>query len=176
MLLVPLERATMSPPEKLTSPRGIAFAILESLPETASYGEICSCLRLDSLIEQGLMDIHQGRTLSPLELRQSLASAEADSRPNEGSSPHRSTTTALGWTYSARGSLRQVYDAMAAERPTTAGRTVESIADRVQALVEFPHLGQLYPFRQGVRTLSHGRFRIPYLLDGERIIILGVFR
>ncbi len=80
------------------------------------------------------------------------------------------------WTKSARSSLQQIYSQVAANRPETARRTIESILDRAHALAEFPQLGQSYAHRRGVRVLTYGRFRIPYSIEDGQVIVLGVFR
>ena len=81
----------------------------------------------------------------------------------------------LIWTTEAEKTLRQIYDAMARDRPTTARRTIESLLDRVDSLAKAPHLGLPHSFRSEVLLLTYGRFQVPYsLLDG-RLIVLGVF-
>lgn len=80
------------------------------------------------------------------------------------------------WTATAKQCLQQLLQQMATDRPATAQRTVGSIIDRVQALLEFPELGPPHGLRPAVRVLAHGRFRIPYLVDGETVVILGVLR
>ncbi len=85
---------------------------------------------------------------------------------------------ALRWTAEAEHSLRDVYQHIARNRPTTALRTVESILNRLESLREAPTLGQRWRHqsRRGIRRLTHGQFQVAYLLDdlGE-VVILGVF-
>lgn len=98
-------------------------------------------------------------------------------RQDDGPSPtDGSVEKRILWTTTASQCLQLLLQQMATDRPTTAQRTVESIIDRVQALLEFPDLGQPHSLRPGVRVLSHGRFRIPYLVDGGVVVILGVLR
>lgn len=80
------------------------------------------------------------------------------------------------WTRSARSSLQRIYSQVASDRPETARRTLESIVDRAHALVGFPELGSAYGYRQGVRILTYGQFRIAYCIDAEHVVVLGVFR
>ena len=85
---------------------------------------------------------------------------------------------AVKWTTEAESSLREIYDHIAQNRPTTARRTIESILNRVESLREAPHLGQGYRHhpRPGVRRLAYGQFHIAYLVSGDDdLVILGVF-
>ncbi len=83
----------------------------------------------------------------------------------------------LRWTSEAEVSLREIYDHIARNRPTTAQRTVESILNRVESLREAPTLGQPYSHRKrSVRRLTYGQFQIAYLFeDHGTVVILGVF-
>ena len=84
---------------------------------------------------------------------------------------------ALSWTAEAEASLRDVYNHIARNRPTTAMRTIESILNKAESLREAPTLGQPYPHRRRkVRKLTYGQFQIAYLLeDDQEVVILGVF-
>ncbi len=84
----------------------------------------------------------------------------------------------LCWAGEAEASLRDIHNHIARDRPETARRTVDSIVNRVEALREFPQLGQAYPYlqEQPLRILTYGQFQIAYLLQDEhRIIVLGIF-
>ncbi len=84
----------------------------------------------------------------------------------------------LRWTPEAEHSLREIYNHIAQNRPTTARRTVESILNRVESLREAPELGQSWRHRRrrGVRRLTYGQFHVAYLFDepGD-VVVLGVF-
>ncbi len=84
---------------------------------------------------------------------------------------------ALRWTAAAEHSLRDIYNHIAQNRPTTARRTVESILNRVESLCEAPESGQPWHQRgQGVRKLTYGQFQIAYLsADPSEVVVLGVF-
>ena len=84
----------------------------------------------------------------------------------------------LLWSGEAEISLRDIYDYIARNRPTTAKRTIDSIVTRVDSLREFPDLGQPYRHHResSVRVLPYGRFQIAYLLEeNRRVTILGIF-
>ena len=81
----------------------------------------------------------------------------------------------LRWTREARTSLRDIYDFIARDRPTTARRTIDSILARAESLSEFPNLGQPFAYDPGVWVLSYGQFQIAYLPSRDRTTILGVF-
>ncbi|MCP3964661.1 MAG: type II toxin-antitoxin system RelE/ParE family toxin [bacterium] len=84
---------------------------------------------------------------------------------------------ALKWTAEAEASLRDVYNHIAQNRPTTARRTIESILNKVESLREASDLGHQFPHRRpAVRKLTYGQFQVAYLLTGDRqVIVLGVF-
>ncbi|MEM6792501.1 MAG: type II toxin-antitoxin system RelE/ParE family toxin [Acidobacteriota bacterium] len=82
------------------------------------------------------------------------------------------------WTREATESLRDVYEFIAQDRPRTAGRTLESILNKVASLSGSPHLGQLYPYVESgeVQLLTYGHFRIAYRLEKDGLLtVLGVF-
>jgi len=84
----------------------------------------------------------------------------------------------LRWTSEAQLSLRDIYDYIARDRPTTARRTLESLLIRVESLSDFPTLGHPYPYRSDrhLRILTHGQFQVAYLVeDDDRVSILGIF-
>lgn len=83
----------------------------------------------------------------------------------------------LTWTPEAEVSLRDIYDYIARDRPATARRTVESIINRSLTLMEYPDLGQRYPYRPDrmVRILTYGQFQIAYQQGESALAVLGVF-
>lgn len=68
------------------------------------------------------------------------------------------------WTAEAEHWLRDIYDYIAQDNPTAAGRTVLRIYERVEALVDFPEAGYAYLPRAGdsLRILLYGHYRIGY--------------
>lgn len=84
----------------------------------------------------------------------------------------------LSWTREAVGSLREIHDHIARDRPATARRTVESIIAKARSLTEDPRVGHAYPYRADptLRQLDYGGFRIAYRIESVGgIAILGVF-
>jgi len=85
----------------------------------------------------------------------------------------------LTWTSEAASSIRDIYQSIARNRPETAQRTIESILNKVDSLVEYPQLGQPYPYSpdgREVRVIRYGNFKIGYLIeDAGDIVVLGVF-
>lgn len=83
---------------------------------------------------------------------------------------------ALRWTPEAETSLHGIYRHIAQNRPATARRTLESILHKVESLRQAPDLGRPYPRRgRDVRRFTYGRFQVAYLLDGDEVVVLGVF-
>ncbi len=84
----------------------------------------------------------------------------------------------LRWTQEAEISLKEIYAYIARDRPTTARRTIESLLNRVETLLDYPELGQPYPYLddENVRVLTYGQFQIAYLAEpGEPLYVLGLF-
>lgn len=82
----------------------------------------------------------------------------------------------LVWTEESVRWLKDIFEYIAQENPDAAVETVRGIYDRVQALTDFPELGQRYQgSRRNVRMLLYGHYRIAYLVKPESVEILGVF-
>lgn len=85
----------------------------------------------------------------------------------------------LTWTSEAASSIRDIFHSIARNRPETAQRTIESILNKAESLVEYPEQGQSYHCPLGeaeVRVIRYGNFRIAYLIENaESIVVLGVF-
>ncbi len=82
------------------------------------------------------------------------------------------------WTPESRWWLREIYDYIKQDRPTTAFKVVRRIYERAHILLDFPELGHVYePAReQNVRILVYGHYRIVYQRsEAGEIYILGVF-
>jgi plasmid stabilization system protein ParE len=84
----------------------------------------------------------------------------------------------IRWTAEAERWLRDIYDYIAQDSPTSAERVVTEIYEKVQNLTLFPRMGHLYDphIEDEVRILLYGHYRIAYLVKaGDDIDILGVF-
>jgi plasmid stabilization system protein ParE len=83
----------------------------------------------------------------------------------------------ITWTDEALRWLENIFEYIAEGNRKAAGETVQGIYDRVQALVDFPEMGQRYQgSKRHVRILLYGHYRIAYLVkpNGD-VDILGVF-
>jgi plasmid stabilization system protein ParE len=84
----------------------------------------------------------------------------------------------IRWTEEAANWLQDIYDYIAQDSPSAAGKVVAGIYERVQLLKSFPALGHRYRSEPegDIRVLLYGHYRIAYLAKGREIIeILGVF-
>jgi len=84
----------------------------------------------------------------------------------------------IRWTEEAANWLQDIYDYIAQDSLSAAGKVVAGIYERVQLLKSFPLLGHRYRFEPegDVRILLYGHYRIAYLVKrGEIVEILGVF-
>ena len=82
----------------------------------------------------------------------------------------------LVWTNESERWLRDIYDYISADNPVAAAKVVSGIYDRAQTLLDFPESGYRYlASSEDVRILLYGHYRIAYQLNGDDIIILGVF-
>jgi toxin ParE1/3/4 len=84
----------------------------------------------------------------------------------------------IRWTNEAEQWLKDIYDYIAQDSPSSAEKVVAGIYRRAQILATFPEVGYKYGLEQGggVRILLYGHYRIAYLVRGDEYIdILGVF-
>lgn len=83
----------------------------------------------------------------------------------------------IRWSHEAEQWLREIYDYIAQDNPTAAGKVVSGIFDKAQLLSDFPEIG--YKYREEpegeIRILLYGHYRIAYIITDEFIDILGVF-
>ena len=81
------------------------------------------------------------------------------------------------WTDESLRWLEDIFEFIAQDNPQAAAQTIDGIYERVQALVDFPELGQRYAGSQRhIRILLYGHYRIAYLLEpAGSVTILGVF-
>ena len=84
----------------------------------------------------------------------------------------------IRWTIEAEVWLRDIYDYIAHDNPNAATRVVDGIYEKAQLLEEHPEIGYKYRSESEgeIRILLYGRYRIAYLLAGDKSIdILGIF-
>lgn len=83
----------------------------------------------------------------------------------------------IRWSHEAEQWLREIYDYIAQDNPTAAGKVVSGIYDKAQLLSDFPKIG--YKYREEpegeVRILLYGHYRIAYIITDDFVDILGVF-
>lgn len=84
----------------------------------------------------------------------------------------------IRWTEEAATWLEDIHKFISQDNPTAADQVVERIYEKVQILNKFPETGYRYrATREGdIRVLLYGHYRIAYLLDNHKtILILGIF-
>ncbi len=83
----------------------------------------------------------------------------------------------IRWSHEAAQWLKDIYDYIAQDNPTAAGKVVSGIYEKAQLLSDFPKLGQKYREEpEGeIRVLLYGHYRIAYMITDDYIDILGVF-
>jgi len=82
----------------------------------------------------------------------------------------------LVWTEESERWLRDIFEYIALDNPDAADAVITGIYDRAQSLLDFPESGYKYEgSTEDVRVLLYSHYRIAYLLEGEKIVILGVF-
>ena len=84
----------------------------------------------------------------------------------------------IRWTAEAEVWLRDIYDYIAHDNPSAATTVVDGIYEKAQLLEEHPEIGYKYRSESEgeIRILLYGRYRIAYLLAGDKSIdILGIF-
>ena len=84
----------------------------------------------------------------------------------------------INWTIEAERWLKDIFDYIAEDNPCAATRTVESIYQKTELLLNFPKIGYRYEqiLDREVRILLYGHYRIAYLIKpNDEIDILGVF-
>lgn len=83
----------------------------------------------------------------------------------------------IRWSHKAEQWLREIYEYIAQDNPTAAGKVISGIYDKTQLLSDFPKIG--YKYREEpegeVRILLYGHYRIAYIITDEFVDILGVF-
>ena len=82
----------------------------------------------------------------------------------------------LVWTKESERWLKDIFDYINADNPRGARDTVNGIYERAQTLLTFPESGYRYEgSTENVRILLYSHYRIAYMVEGDKIIVLGVF-
>ena len=83
----------------------------------------------------------------------------------------------IRWSYEAEQWLKEIYEYIAEDNPTAAGKVVSGIYDKAQILSDFHELGHKYQEEPegDIRILLYGHYRIAYIIAEDYIDILGVF-
>ncbi len=83
----------------------------------------------------------------------------------------------IRWSHEAEQWLKEIYEYIAQDNPTAAGKVVSGIYDKAQVLIDFPELGHKYRDEPegDIRILLYGHYRIAYIITDDYIDILGVF-
>ncbi|PLX51152.1 MAG: plasmid stabilization protein [Desulfobulbaceae bacterium] len=83
----------------------------------------------------------------------------------------------IRWSREADLWLKEIYEYIAQDNPTAAGKVVTGIYDKAQNLSDFPELGHKYRDEPegDIRVLLYGHYRIAYIITDDYIDILGVF-
>lgn len=84
----------------------------------------------------------------------------------------------IRWTEEALTWLHDIYDYIALDDPSKAGKVIQSVYERTQILKQFSEIGYLYRKESEgpIRILLYGHYRIAYLVRANDLIdILGVF-
>lgn len=83
----------------------------------------------------------------------------------------------LFWTETARQDLLAIQRYIAANHPSAAGRWVERLRRRARNALSSPLSGRMVPefFREDIRELIEGNYRIVYQVLSDRLVILTVF-
>lgn len=88
---------------------------------------------------------------------------------------HRKSSSSVKIVYSPRFEREAlvVYELIAKDKRKVAKKFLDKIKLHIETLVDNPHKGRLNT--DGNRELIYKGYTIPYFLDGETIIILGIF-
>ena len=82
----------------------------------------------------------------------------------------------LVWTKESERWLKDIFEHINADNPRGARVTVNGIYERAQTLLTFPESGYRYEgSTENVRILLYSHYRIAYMVEGDKIIVLGVF-
>ena len=69
--------------------------------------------------------------------------------------------------------LKQIVKFIGESSPKNAERFYYALMEHLDSLLDHPRKGR--PTEDGNRELIHKGYTIPYLIDGENIVVLGIF-
>ncbi len=80
------------------------------------------------------------------------------------------------WSPLAEQRAREAVDAIAEDRPNSAGAWLEELLERVEALSRFPRQGREVPEirKPKYRQIQHYPYRVIYRIDPKQLVILTV--
>lgn len=83
----------------------------------------------------------------------------------------------INWTEESQLWLKDIYAYIAADNPPAAAEVIEGIYQKTQLLSKFPEIGYKYEttYKEEIRILLYGHYRIAYVVYPDYIDILGVF-
>jgi toxin ParE1/3/4 len=83
----------------------------------------------------------------------------------------------LFWTETARQDLQAIRRYIAADSPAVAKRWVSRLRERARKALHSPLAGRIVPefFRDDIRELIEGNYRIVYQIFEDRLVILTIF-
>ncbi len=83
----------------------------------------------------------------------------------------------LYWTETARQDLYSIRRYIADDSPAAAGRMIEQLRSRARKALFAPLSGRMVPefFREDIRELIEGNYRIVYQVFENRLVVLTVF-
>lgn len=83
----------------------------------------------------------------------------------------------IRWSHEAEQWLKEIYEYIAQDNPSAAGKVVSGIYEKAQLLSDFPEIGHKYRDEPegDIRVLLYGHYRIAYIITDDTIDILGVF-
>lgn len=67
----------------------------------------------------------------------------------------------------------RVYKHIAKDKPKAGKEFLAKVKERIKTLLDQPHKGRLT--EDGGRELIYRGYTIPYVIDGEDIVIMGIF-
>ena len=83
----------------------------------------------------------------------------------------------LQWTETAKRDLLAIRRYISRDKPAAAKRWVEHLKDRAGKVIDAPYAGRMVPefFRDDLREVIEGNYRIVYLIGKDSLTILTIF-
>lgn len=67
----------------------------------------------------------------------------------------------------------QVHKHIAKDKPKAGREFLAKVKEHIRTLLDHPHKGR--PTEDGGRELIYKGYTIPYLIDGDEIVVMGIF-